>query len=263
METFYSIYPWEYLASWILVTIVTAIISWIRWPYLKQFPRWWRFRVWYRTQVICKHPVVAGGFPSIVVLIAFVYEFHSGLPFIGNWLTPHEEVIGLLALVCLPILILTSIVGATSESGNAGYVRRLTAYLVMASDVVTAKSDRLIDTVVPNAVNGANREDCFVDPIEQIRSIFNHATRFLQNEYNLDRDQIDITVVGRDMPGGKWAYLYKHQTNWEHTDAEVLMSKRACVGRKCLKSSKPVFFPNKKTAAIKKKLSPERTRQRL
>lgn len=252
MEKLDSIYSTNYLIICGIVALAALIASWIRLPYLKQFPSWLRFRIWYRFQLICKHPLVAGGYPSFVVVLAFVYEFHTRLPYIGDWLAKHESLIGWLTIICLPLLILVSIVSATSEGGNEGYVRRLTGYLLMASDVVNAKSDRLIDTVVPNAVCGAARQDCFVDPIEQIRTIFNHATRFLEDQYKLGKDQINITVVGRVMPGGTWAYLYAHQTNWDQTPAHKLMSKRACIGRKCLKTSHPSFHASKIKAANNK-----------
>jgi len=252
---FSSIFPicsQEYLIGWSVLSIVTLGAVYIRRENMKLFPQWFKFRVWNRFRFFCKNPWTVGALPSCVALFAFLYEYHAKLPIVGVWLSSHEQEIGCITLAGLFFLIPVSIIAAMTEGGDAGYVRRLSGYMLMVSDIVAAKSKRLTTRVLKDAMVGADRQNCFVDPLEQIRTIFDAATKFIQSEYGISPQNVDITVLERQRSDGVWTYLYTHQDGWEHTDPVTLMKTRSCLARRSLKQSQSLFAPSKQDEAKEK-----------
>jgi len=182
--------------------------------------------------------------PLIVGALAFIYQTccMDGQDYHAQQAWVLYPLIGLFTTTAASAFAATVINPKNSaEIHLSSFIRKL-------SEVVNAKASRLQE-ILPNAINSDLSEDRFIDPKEQIDTIFRSGSEFFKENYGLTDEQIDITIITKDPYEDKWSYTYKRNINWTHTPADKLMKKRNCLAKRCLDSGQSVFHPCKELAA--------------
>jgi hypothetical protein len=182
--------------------------------------------------------------PILVGALAFVYQ---GFCMAGQ---PHEAQA---SLVLYPLIALFLITAASAFTASVIDTKdsaeiHLASFIKKLSQVVTAKTTRLHDILL-EAITSESHSERFINPKEQIDTIFSHGSEFFRENYGLTEEQIDITIISKGPLDKKWDYTYQHHEAWNHTPADKLMKKAKCLAKKCLETGHPAFYPDKIQAA--------------
>tara|TARA_B110001469_G_C9626031_1_gene312533 strand:+ start:226 stop:1260 length:1035 start_codon:yes stop_codon:yes gene_type:complete len=201
--------------------------------------------VWRWVTSFCTHRIFSRFVPALAVVSAFLFEFHDKIPG-ADYLYPHT---GTAALILFITLAITAFISSFERPADNSEAIKLSQFIAMLSDVVEAKTKRLMSYALPAAVTGATRADCFVDPLEQVRTIFDQGTKFICEQYGLTKKQIDISVLASEAGTTEWNYIYIHQEGWKHIKASTLMAKKHCLAKRSLKTNQQLFVADKELEA--------------
>lgn len=122
----------------------------------------------------------------------------------------------------------------------------LADYIKSVGAVVQAKADRFRGALLKLG-KGANKFDHITKPDDQFRVIGNAIALFLRTNYNVQENQLNITIMAR-VGQSNWNYIYEHQNDWNHNQPNDIM-KEASAARYCLESGEELFVPDKHKAS--------------
>lgn len=136
----------------------------------------------------------------------------------------------------------------------------LFAFIETVGAIVQTKIIRFREKI-PEIRPNSNKFEKITHPLDQIRAIANGTALFLQKEYGLKENELEITVLRR-RGAGDWHFYFQLQ-QWKHSAPNELMSRRAAA-KKCIETGEPLFFPDKFAAARDGKfILSERDKRRL
>lgn len=180
----------------------------------------------------------------------FLDVFRSDFDWIDKNIDLHIRIVfGMMAATVIAHL-LSSFVKETAPNGSNNPTRAMAEFIKTVGIIVEEKIQRY------TAIMGSlpKRGDLLMQitkPDDQILRIFKNTANFIENVFGVKTSDIDITILKRDLPNGKWNTISVYQDKWKHFDPDGIV-KNSGAAQECLRKGDPVFIPNKLEAHDRK-----------
>jgi len=164
---------------------------------------------------------------------------------------PHATKNLLIALIAATLFIsfFNAIADAIRSKAEDRYKSFLENFMVSISKVVKSKLDRFKNKSRTLSKSG-NTFKAITHPIDQIGLIHAEAIDWLKETFNLEEEDICITIMHTNGVENKQYFAFDTQPKWQHTKAKNLMSDNSCAA-KSIERGETIFHPSKDKAAKK------------
>lgn len=121
--------------------------------------------------------------------------------------------------------------------------------IILSSKLVKVKLERF-KKYSPSIKRNGNIFKNITQPKEQINILLGEFSKILQDKFNLNEDQLCITIMQIDIKGNNITsfFDFKTQQDWTRTKAKKLLEENS-TARQCLEIGEPILFANKYKAA--------------
>lgn len=167
-----------------------------------------------------------------------------------TWVKDNQDFHSKIFCVCLGLTLLGLFVrgfvddSQAKENESANNV--LNEFIKSIGAIVEAKIDRFRDKIKTVGAK-TNKFDHITQPNDQLKIISRSFVKFTTKEFNLDENQINITIMKQTNSSGAWIYDFCYQ-KWKHDDPKVLLELNSAA-KACIESGEFIFIPDKIKAA--------------
>lgn len=121
--------------------------------------------------------------------------------------------------------------------------------IMLASRVVSAKLERF-KGCAEDIDATTNTFKKITKPQEQIQVIISEMITYLYNTFEIDDDEVCITITHFDTVSNRWHFMNDTHRGWNHTKAGRLFTERSMAAL-AMSRGEPVFHPDKMAASKK------------
>lgn len=154
----------------------------------------------------------------------------------------HETIFTFLALGTIIILFLKSISESIKGAVTKKYQELIESMIFLFNDLVKKKKDRFYKKAKHLKPNG----DVFkaiTHPKDQLQHILDGTKKFIEKGFDIDRNNISITIIKGNEAEDKWWFEIKCDTQRQHSKAKELMTGNS-TAKYCYDSGDSLFIPD-------------------